>query len=804
MNPDSTFSASSAPSVSANKSQRSESIAFYTFIATIILAPLAFWPSPYFALDMVKTFVIAIGTLASAIFCGVAVMKERKLSLPSKSMTWTSILLAVSMLISAATSIHFVKSFLGQGFEIGTASFLLIAFVSGLVAYTLVVRKSERAILIYVSLVSAYLVLFVFQALRLLLGPGFASLAILNSTASTILGSWNSFGIYSAAVVLISVSALFFLPLSKAMKIAYAVLTFVGALGVFIVDSPNIWFILSLVLLAFTIFMSLDKPKTGGEFLSSLLRHIAWLPLALFIVAAVFAWQEGNWSSPVVNKLQAQSSELSLPWQMTLDVVAGSIKNYPIFGIGPNHFSQAFLAYKPNGINQGDGWGIEFGTGFGLIPTFVAAQGLVGTVLWVLFFVFFGMIGAKALRRLPRDPSERFIIASSFAVAAFLWISAMFFVPSHAVLFMTLVMTGVFLGSAVAFKLLPAFEFAPAPQTRMNKFMPSILVLCIVVAVVWGLVYVKKTVALSFFGSGIKQLTVTNNPALADAYFQKALAVDSSDVYWQARAEATLAEAANLAGTVNAQTPASTTQQVLSQVTSLVNSGLVDSQNAIAYDPSNYYNYISEARVSAAAVNYRMQNAYDNAVQAYGKAIALNPQNPSLYLNLAQLQSSQNNLDDALKTIGVSLQVKSNYLDAVFLLSQVDAAKGNLPEAITAAQYAISINPNNALLYFQLGILQYNSKDYKDSADALNKAVAIQPNYANAQYFLGLADSRLGNNTDAIAQFTELAKSNPDNQEVSQILASLQAGKPIFTDTASAASVTPNPASRPTLPIKQK
>jgi tetratricopeptide (TPR) repeat protein len=706
------------------------------------------------------------------------------------------------MLASALTSVHLMKSLLGQGFEIGTASFLIVVFISGLIAYMLVFRESSRAVIIYVASVSAYLILFIFQLLRLIFGPGFASLSILNSTTATILGSWNSFGLYSGVVVLISILALLLLPLSRSMKICYAILALVGAAGVFIVDSPNIWFIVSLILLAFTIFTSIGRPKTGNGFFSSLAKRVAWLPLVLFLIAAVFTWQEGKWSAPVLNKLQAQSSELSLPWQMTLDVVAGSIKNYPRLGVGPNHFSQAYLAYKPAGINQGDGWGIEFDSGFGLIPTFVATQGLIGAVLWIMFFVFLGILGAKVLRRLPNDPRGRFIVSSSFAATVFLWLSAIFFVPSHALLFLTLVMTGVFFGSVASFDLLPSFNLAPSVGTRMYKFMPSLLIICMVISAIWGLVYVKKAVALSDFGMGVKQLTVTGNSASADAYFRKALAIDLSDVYWQARAEAALAQASQLAAGVNAQTPASTTEQVLGQVTTYANSALNYAQNAIAYDPSNYYNYVSEARVSAAAANYRITTAYDNAVKAYNQAIALNQQNPSLYLNLAQLQASQNKLDDALKTIGATLQVKSNYLDAIYLLSQVDAAKGNLPEAITAAQYAITINASSSLLYFQLGTLQYNNKDYKSAADALTKAVQLTPNYSNAQYFLGLAESRLGNNTDAITQFAQLAKANPDNKEVSQILANLQAGKSIFTDTT--ASTTPNTENRPTLPIKQK
>jgi tetratricopeptide (TPR) repeat protein len=197
-----------------------------------------------------------------------------------------------------------------------------------------------------------------------------------------------------------------------------------------------------------------------------------------------------------------------------------------------------------------------------------------------------------------------------------------------------------------------------------------------------------------------------------------------------------------------------------------------------------------------------MDKAYENAVNSYAEAIRRNPLNPALYLSLAQLQASQNKLDDALRTLGAALQVKNNYLEAIFMLSQVTAAQGNLKDAITAAQVATELNPQNSVLFFQLGLLHYNNKDYVSSAKALETALKLQSDYANAQYFLGLSYARLNNISSAIEQFSRLAQSNPDNQEVAFILANLQAGKSPFADAKP--PVTPTPEKRSSLPIKEK
>jgi tetratricopeptide (TPR) repeat protein len=327
-------------------------------------------------------------------------------------------------------------------------------------------------------------------------------------------------------------------------------------------------------------------------------------------------------------------------------------------------------------------------------------------------------------------------------------------------------------------------------------------VVLVIAGVLWGVVYVKDSIAIAYFGSGVKSLTSANDPSAADAAFSTAYSLNTSDVYLQARAEAGLAQADKLVSTIKSDMPASTSQQILSSTFDVVNKSVKYSQAAIAYDPTNYYNYASEARVSEFAAKIRMDKAYENAVNSYTEAIRRNQLNPTLYLNLAQLQASQNKLDDALKTLGAALQVKNDYLDAIFLLSQVTAAQGNLKDAIIAAQVATQLNPRNSVLFFQLGLLQYNNKDYVSAAKALEAAIKIQPDYANAQYFLGLSYTRLNDITNAIVQFTNLAKSNPDNQEVAFILKNLQEGKSPFADAKP--PVTPAPEKRSTLPVKEK
>ncbi len=776
-----------------------EKVAYYIFLATAFLVPIVFIPSPYLALDVAKTFMIVIGTLAVAICYGIVAFKERKLILPPKAILWTSVFLAVSLIVSSFTSIHLGKSFFGQGFEIGTTSLILALFLSALVAFEVIRRDQNRVRKLYAVLGIAFTILVVVHGLRLAFGPSFLSLSILGSATSTLLGKWNGLAILSILTTIISASALRALRPKGRAKIFYMVLGFVGLLLAFLVNQTVAWIAATAIFASLTaVLWRSDKSKADPEIgrLKSYASRTPWLMVVLTLIALIFVWKGTILAKPLIDATNTQYAELSLPWQMTIDVVGGAVKNYPWFGVGPNHFTQAFMVYKPLGFNLSNAWNVEFGSGFGFIPTLFATQGGVGIILWILFFVFLGIGSTRLLKRLPEDSEKKFIAISSFGAMVFLWIVSILYAPSHAVLFLAFVMTGVFVAATVSNNSAAVFEIAPTGKKTRGIVMPVSLIILISIAVAWGLVQIKKTVALAYFAGGVKSINVSGEFAAADAAFKKAVSVDESDVYWQALAENSRLEVNQIVTTATSSSP-----EIATKLANMINAGVEAARKAIAYNPANYYNFVAEARVSALAAQLKMANAYDNAVRAYTDAIRLNPSNPSLYVNLAQVQAAEGKLDEALQSIGFALQVKNNYLDAVYLLSQVQAAKGDLKNAIISAQVATEINPQNPLLFFHLGLLEYNAQTYDTAAQAFAKAVELEPNYANAHYFLGLSATRLNDSALAIAQFEELAKTNPDNQEVLLILGNLRAGKSPFANATP--PVTPTPEKRKSLPVEE-
>lgn len=782
---------SSAPTYFARRKKTS-----ILFFATLLLSMIAFVPSSYVALGIAKTFIITVGTLIVVAMLGFAAFKERNIVLPPKPIFWSSILLAISLVVSSLTSSHFVKAFFGQGFEITTAGFVLVLFVSSLVSFELVRREEQTAYTVYKIIGIAFCIAFLFHILRFVFGPTFLAMSVFTTPVSTFLGKWNDLGIFALVTLIILISGLLTLNLSKKTKIIYSIVSVLAFAMAFVVNQSVSWFsaIVAFAIISIAMWRSNKTAQTG---LKKCLAKTSWLPVVILVLIIILFWQGKYIAGPTIRVTETQYSEISMPWQTTLDVATGVMKVSPIFGIGPNHFSLAYMANKTNAINLSNFWLVEFNSGSGFLTTLVVDQGLVGLALWILFFVFLVGVVIRSLKHLPEDPRSKFVLLSSASTMSFLWIMTLLYIPSHAVLFVTFVFTGIFLATAVKNGFAKSFSITMSESKLKSRLFLIILSILVVVALLGAVIYTKKTLAFLYFASGIKEINLHQDYFRADELFKKALLIDKSDVYYQALAENSRMEISQLVATAT-----SSSEQLSSKITSIINSGVSSARDSIAYNPSNYYNYVAEARISETAASLGISNAFENAVRAYGDAIKLNPLNPSLYVNLARIQALAGQYEQAIATIGQSLQVKSNYLDAIFLLSQIQASQGNLRDAIISAGVATEINPQNPALFFHLGLLYYNANSYAQSAMAFERAVSLQGDYANAKYFLGLSYARTSRIPEAIVQFEDLIKSNPENQEIRFILSNLRAGRSPFANAEPPISTSPE--KRDTLPVKEE
>ena len=189
-----------------------------------------------------------------------------------------------------------------------------------------------------------------------------------------------------------------------------------------------------------------------------------------------------------------------------------------------------------------------------------------------------------------------------------------------------------------------------------------------------------------------------------------------------------------------------------------------------------------EDHYSRLGVNYLNNGQHNYAIDAFKKAVKLNPSSAEAHFNLGR----------AFKRKGVDEQAKSEFSFSHRLnpgkyneyvkkyrekidyeiadtknyseLGSAYAEKGMIDDAINAYKKSIEIEPDNARVHYSLGTLYSMKGKYSDAADEFWMAVEINPGMSEAHYNLGLSYFRQGMFDKAIAEYQATLKLLPEKQ----------------------------------------
>ncbi len=100
-----------------------------------------------------------------------------------------------------------------------------------------------------------------------------------------------------------------------------------------------------------------------------------------------------------------------------------------------------------------------------------------------------------------------------------------------------------------------------------------------------------------------------------------------------------------------------------------------------------YYEYMI-------AQSYVNEKQFDKAIEAYEKALQIDPQSPVLLTELALIYLRQGNIDSALKLAEQSILSAPDYAPSYLLLGQLYASTGQIGPAVKAYRRVIELNPS--------------------------------------------------------------------------------------------------------------
>jgi tetratricopeptide (TPR) repeat protein len=170
----------------------------------------------------------------------------------------------------------------------------------------------------------------------------------------------------------------------------------------------------------------------------------------------------------------------------------------------------------------------------------------------------------------------------------------------------------------------------------------------------------------------------------------------------------------------------------------------------------------SEAYAAYLLAQYYLRvNEPEEAVKAYQKALAIDPDDPTILTDLAVLYVRQGDVQEALKLAEKAAEVAPNFENAFVLLGRLYAGTGNNAKAIEAYRRVIAINPSNHDAYLLLGTLYAQENRFREALEALEHLKALLPDNPLASYYKARIFLDMKFYDQAEAAYQEVLQINP-------------------------------------------
>ena len=787
-------------SAATSLSVQLEKISFLILFLISFLIPLFFIPLTFISTNFSTSLLFGFGVVVSFILYVLSIFLSGSFNHIKSSAVALGLFIVVPLTyFLAGISNGFSRmTFVGLMLDMSTVGFIILCFVY-LFLVSVLFRDSTRVFYALTAFLISSIIFSFFVLLRIVFGAQFLSFGIFNSITSTMVGSWNNVAIISNISVLLSLISLSMLEMSRVMKAVCGLVFVISMFLLVLVNFNFVWIALGSFSLLFILYMAFYPREilvTGVTFMTRL-RTISIYWFCTFIISIIFMIFGNTIVSHLGKTLSIENIDVRPSLQVTNNIAKQTISIHPLFGSGPNSFTSQWLVYKPADITNTVFWNTDFQYGIGLLPTFVVTTGLLGLISWFIFLLGFVYLGWKTLFGNILDTYNRYVSVTTFSISLFLWIMTIVYVPSVVLFVLTFFFTGLFLASVSDTGTLP-LEVVPLAARSQKGFIWTLFFTALSILGIflcYGLY--KDAQSLYYFQKSSSIYNATADSEVTENLLTHAIALVPADTYFRGFAQIEINKLSSIVTLDPKKVSNEEIQkQIISTFTKAVNAGL----SARNSDPSNYLNWVALGQVYESGVPLKISGSYENAQFSYIEALKRNPKNPGILLQLAKLEVENTNIPSAITFTQEAIAMKPNYLDAYYLLAQIAIANKDLKGAINSVTQATLINPSDPLLLFQLGYLKFSAGDYIGAVTSLQKSVTLSPQYANAKYYLGLSFEALGQHDNAIAEFRDLQKTNPDNTSIVTILSALQSGKSIYQNAT--ASTTIKSIKKP--PIKEK
>ena len=753
--------------------QKLDKIAKISLGSLVFLLPIFFIPVLGLSIASAKyillTLFVAIATLAYIL----ARLGDKTYILPSKRALLVIAGMPVVFLLSSIATGRFTDSFFGFGFEPTTGLsiilFSLVALLSSVYA-----RDEKNVKFAKKLFLASFGIVFIYQVIRLFVGADTLTLGLFQGPNSNLLGKWNDLAIMAAMVLLGAFIYLKDASRTKVYKII-AVMAVAGALLKVVVFSL-IWPILAVLILAIVAIDSKKNNNSTSSKGSKLFRGFGLFIAAgmiLYSIAgatAVTLNSSGQIKHPTLYKLVniipnyfgGTPNEVRPSFKSTGSVLVNEIKASPVFGSGPNRFSEVWTKFRSSELYQTPYWNTDFAFGVGYFPTLMITTGLLGVIAILGFLVYLMYVTLPLMFRGSDTKLQKTLTYNTILLT----ILSVWYVPATPLL--------------VIFFMLAGYVFSRTGETKMvlnSKKMRSLAILDAALALAF-FVFVAYVLTNAYSSSrnyvkAALAVSQSGNIAAAEVYLQKAISSRDSDVYTRALAELYVIKSNQIVQQNTGDGKELSEEQKQAALDAYATAQNL-AERAIVLSPANYINYIF-----AASIYEGNPGKYESAIDMYNKSLVYSPNNPNAYFGIAKVKALQGDVEGTKEYLAKSLESRAAYTPALLANAQLSAQDKDIEGTLSNLAKAYQSDRSRTDILVSIADIQYTAQnDIKTATQTLELAVFTNQNYAEARLALASLYAKQDKFEDAANLLAAVKSSDKDIQaRVDALTAELKAGR---------------------------
>lgn len=416
--------------------------------------------------------------------------------------------------------------------------------------------------------------------------------------------------------------------------------------------------------------------------------HAVSLPV-LAIGAVMFLWA----------LLPGKDTSLVLPplntsWSIMLDTIRNP--RSALIGIGPSAYTNAYSAYKPLWMNGTERWNVVFSQAANFPLTLLTTMGVLGLTAWGFFVTKFFKLHKKALESTK---------PLSFMVGVIIVLQIVMPVNTIILTIQAIALAVLIANEkhrlpllqmqALKFKVLNKEDFAKRPSKALS--LPLYLSVGVGLIGVTAMFYlVGRAYAANVVMAQSSKAMANNDLVAAYEHQQKAVALNPYVDTFRRRYSSTNAIIA-----IALSNKADITDIEREQVSSLLQQSVREARAATTLDPIDTNNWVNLARIYQNMIGVS-EDAAQWTVQSYISAIQLDPNNPTLRIDLANVFVSQESYQQAVSILSQAIELKSDLAGTHYTMALVLEQVGT-PDAYRQARVSLQ----RALV-----LLDSDSEDY--------------------------------------------------------------------------------------------